>query len=188
MSSTFDIANFETPPVEGCFGQLQTINDVIPIVGAGIIRWTVHDHVGNEAIIRVPGYYIPTSTQRLLSPQNYALFHGWDEPTVDCYGGNNSQFWFKLANTEEGEQTQLNTSISVLDGLPYIQILPSFPKEMPGQCVSCSHTTSCQSCAHAYNLSVLLAQNDNLMFAQKVLLLDHQHLGHINVEHLRMLY
>ena len=82
MSSTFDIADFETPPVEGRFGQLRTINDVIPIVGAGIIRWTVHDHVGNEAIIRVPGYYIPTSTQRLLSPQNYALFHGWDEPTV----------------------------------------------------------------------------------------------------------
>jgi len=103
MSSMFDITDFETPPVGGCFGQLQTINDVIPIVGAGIICWTVHDHVGNEAIIYVPDYYIPMSTQCLLSPQNYVLFHGWDESMVDCYGGNNSQFWFKLAITEEGK-------------------------------------------------------------------------------------
>jgi len=72
MSSTFDIADFETPPVKGHFGQLWTINDMILIVGAGIIHWTVHNYVGNEAIICVPGYYIPTSTQRLLSLQNYA--------------------------------------------------------------------------------------------------------------------
>jgi len=37
-------------------------------------------------------------------------------------------------------------------------------------------------------LSILSAQNDNLTSAQKALLLDHQRLGHINVEHLRTLY
>jgi len=77
MSSTFSLDDFEVQPMEGPFGQLKTITAVVPILHVGIICWHVHDSAGNEAIIWVPGYYIPSSSQCLLSPQNYAMFHGW---------------------------------------------------------------------------------------------------------------
>jgi len=77
MSSTFLIDDFGTPSSKGKLSQLKTIATVVPIVGAGIICWHVYDSDGNDAIICIPGYYIPSLTQCLLSPQNYAMFHGW---------------------------------------------------------------------------------------------------------------
>jgi len=46
----------------------------------------------------------------------------------------------------------------------------------------------CESCKHDYNLSVLDPTNENLMSAQKALLLDHFCLGHIGIDHLHSLY
>jgi len=103
LSSTFDIKDFESPPVKGRFGQLRTINGIVPIDAAGIIKWTVLDINGKQVEIRVPGYYIPLSSQRLLSPQNYATFHQWANSQADCYGGNDKWLWMKIAMTEKGE-------------------------------------------------------------------------------------
>ena len=51
LASTFSLNDFESPPVKGLFGQLRTINGIVPIKAAGIIRWTVTDVNGAEAII-----------------------------------------------------------------------------------------------------------------------------------------
>ena len=121
LASTFSLDDFESPPVKGSFGQLRTINGIVPIEAAGIIRWTVTDVNGAEAIIRVPGYHIPTSTQRLFSPQNYAAYHQWANAATDCYGGNDKWFWMKIATSGTGEQQEVRMPISALDGLPYLQ-------------------------------------------------------------------
>jgi len=186
MSSTFSLDDFEEPPVKGWFGQLRTINHVVPIKAAGIIRWHVLDSKGQPAIIHVPGYFIPSSGQRLLSPQSYAAYHRWADITKDCYGGNDKQFWMQLAPTTEGVDCQLlNVTISALDGLPYIQgHAPSHSQP----CSSCAMDRPCAKCSHAFNLSVLSPHNENLTAAQKALLLDHQRLGHIGIDHLRTLY
>jgi len=76
----------------------------------------------------------------------------------------------------------MTVPISVLDGLPYLH------GERALLSKSCSDACGCTNCAHAYNLSVLSPHNENLTGAQKALLLDHQRLGHINIEHLRSLY
>ena len=186
MSSTFSIDDFEEPPTKGNFGQLRTITNVVPIVAAGMIRWQVHDRNGNTVFIRVPGYYIPSSSQRLFSPQNYARYHQWQQPDSDCYGGNDKHFWMKLASDKKGEVPEIQMEISVLDGLPYMQAIP-IDKSTVSNCSACVKP-ECHECQHAFHLNVLSEQNDNLSSAQKVLLLDHQRLGHIHIDHLRTLY
>jgi len=107
------------------------------------------------------------------------MFHGWGKQEVglDCYGGNDQQFWLKLADNDKVAQMEVQTTIFVFDGLPYIQIILkqnqiTVPKSHT--CSSCAHQLDCASCATANNLSVLSAQNDNLTSAQKSLLLHHQ--------------
>jgi len=51
LSSVFDINDFEEPPVKGCFGQLRTINGIVPIDVAGVIKWTVIDMQGKQVIL-----------------------------------------------------------------------------------------------------------------------------------------
>jgi len=63
MSSTFSLGDFEELLVRGHFGQLHTINHVMPIKAAGIIWWHVLDSEGQPAIICVPRYLIPSSGQ-----------------------------------------------------------------------------------------------------------------------------
>jgi len=165
MSSTFSLDDFEEPPVKGRFGQLRTINHVVPIEATGIIRWHVLDSEGTPAVIRVPGYYIPSSGQRLLSPQSYMAYHQWADPTTNCYGGNDQQFWMQLTPASPTADCQLLTvAISALDGLPYIKGQTELPASQP--CSSCSHTRQCAGCSHAFNLSVLAPQNKNLTAAQ----------------------
>jgi len=189
LASTFSIDDFEEPPVKGHFGQLRTINGIVPIDAAGIIKWTVSDVNGNDAIIRVPGYYIPSLSQRLFSPQNYATYHQWGNPEADCYGGNDHWFWMKVASAEKGETQEVRMPISVLDGLPYLQGFLPTESLTAFSCHSCSSKSStCESCAHAYNLSILDPTNENLTSAQKALLLDHFRLGHLGIDHLRTLY
>jgi len=97
----------------------------------------------------------------------------------------------KLADQDKQPQTEIQTTILVIDGLPYIQcLLPSETTLMNSMvhCSACLQSNNCVSCANAFNLSVLSAQNDNLMSAQKTLLLDHQQLGHISIDNLHTLY
>jgi len=75
--------------------------------------------------------------------------------------------------------------ISTLDGLPYLQMVPVDAVH----CTNCVNlVATCESCKHAHNLSLLDPLNENLMSAQKALLLDHFRLGHIGIDHLRTLY
>jgi len=172
MSSTFSLDDFERPPMKGNFGQLRTITHVVPIVAAGLICWQVYDKKGEKVFIRVPGYYIPSSRQQLFSPQNYARYHNWWKPELDCYGGNDKHFWMKIALANKGECSKIQMEISVLDGLPYMQAIPIDQSPM-AQCSSCVQS-ECQSCQQAFHLNVLSEQNENLSSVQKALLLDHQ--------------
>jgi len=185
MSSTPSLDDFEEPPVKGKFGHLRTINHVVPIEAAGLIRWNVLDSEGKPAVIRVPGYFIPSSGQRLLSPQSYAAYHKWADPTKDCYGGNDRHVWLHLAPDSTDSSQSLTVPISALDGLPYI---PGLPSPLPDAAPCSSGSCHCASCSHAYNLSILSPENENLTAAQKSLLLDHHRLGHIGLDHLRTLY
>jgi len=63
MLSTPSLDDFEEPPIKGKFGHLCTINHIVPIEAAGVIRWNVLNSDGQPAVIRVPGYFIPSSGQ-----------------------------------------------------------------------------------------------------------------------------
>ena len=192
MASTCNLDDFEEPPVQGEFSLMKTVGGTVPITAAGIIRWFAEDSEGNVCVIRIPGYYIPQSDQRLLSPQQYASYHHWGNPEADCYAGNDKRFWMYVAGAN-GQLQRAEMSISVLDGLPHLTASSLPPSDMkigdadatrPCPCTTCS---SC-SFSKALNLGLLHEQNENLTPAQKALLLDHQRLGHLHMEHLQDLY
>jgi len=137
-----------------------------------MIWWQVYDQQGNKVFIRVPGYYIPSSSQHLFSPQNYARYHQWQKPEADCYGGNDKHFWMKLASEQKGKVSKIQMEISVLDGLPYMHAIP-IDKSPVLHCAACVKP-ECNSCQQAFHLNVLSEQNENLSSTQKALLLDHQ--------------
>jgi len=185
MSSTPSLDDFEEPLIKGKFGHLHMINHMVPIEAAGLICWHVLDSASKPAIICVPGYFIPSSGQRLLLPQSYATYHKWANPTKDCYGSNDRHVWIHLAPDSTNSSQSLMVPILALDGLPYI---PGLPSLLPDASPCTSGSCHCASCLHAYNLSILLPENENLTAAQKSLLLDHHHLGHIGLDHLCRLY
>jgi len=174
MSSTPSLEDFEQPPIKGKFGHLWMINHIVPIKAAGLIWWHVLDSDGKSTVIHVPGYFIPSSGQWLLSPQSYTSYHKWADPTKDCYSGNDQHVWLHLASDSSDNSQLLMVPISALDSLLYIPGLPS-PLLDAFPCMSSS--CHCTSCSYANNLSILSPKNENLTAAQKALLLDHHHLG-----------
>ena len=77
MASTFEIEDFENPPISGNFRAMKTVSREVEIIGAGMIHWMVINDEGELILLRVPGYYVPKSDQKLLSPQQYSVFHQW---------------------------------------------------------------------------------------------------------------
>jgi len=51
LSTNFSLDGFEQPLLKGSFGQLCSINGIVPIQTAGIIKWTVMDLNGNDTIL-----------------------------------------------------------------------------------------------------------------------------------------
>ena len=190
MASSMDLEDFEEPPTRGDFGIMRTVNGSVTIEGAGIIRWKTTDENGKECFVRVPGYYIPKSEQRLMSPQHYAAFYDWGSKDSDCYGGNQHRMWLYIASEHETMQT-LSMPVNGTDRLAYFRINTSSSGALAKSCSSCTKCQEqCPSChlQAAFNLGVLHESNSNLTPSQKALLLDHQRLGHIHIDHLRSLY
>jgi hypothetical protein len=54
-----------------------------PIEGIGWIEWPIVDMLGNVALIRTSGYYVPSADIRLFSPQTYFQEQGNGKGTFD---------------------------------------------------------------------------------------------------------
>src|SRR3569832_498422 len=202
---TYSLDDFEEPPVAGAYGSVKTMNDTSTAITAfGVVAWRVVDQTGREHVVRSPAYFVPNTTQRLLSPQAYAQFQGWDGPD-DCYAGNNKRMWLLLnsMNTNsDGSKTlaKLEAPIAANDRIPYFTAWP-LPKDETVESSSATKkqkkkkksACQCQHCnqcffASMFNIEVLNESNENLSEAQKELLLDHQRLGHLNMEHVQNLF
>jgi hypothetical protein len=140
-------------------------------------------------------FYVPDCKQRLLSPQDYASFHGFPRTTdYDTYSGNGAFFHIKL-------QDNLGTFTCNIDydsNIPIARMGP-VPKITSTQ-VHCMQQDNIQSdaagngeCTNSHfdataALDILDEDNDNLSPPQKTLMLDHQRLGHLDMKHLQTLY
>lgn len=180
---------------------MKTIDGTSNIVAFGIVKWQVFDVHGDLQAIRTPAYYIPTSDQRLFSPQHYGKFHGWAKQDADMYAGNPGRMWVMLNSDPENQHmTRIEAPISTFDSLPYIvgyapDVKPTLKdqdKQTSIPTCACKDECSCHKVQDsfdlAYNMEVLTEANENLTPSQKELLLDHQRLGHINMSHLQELY
>ncbi|KAI2509575.1 hypothetical protein MHU86_4836 [Fragilaria crotonensis] len=168
---------------EGSVGKVQTVNGPTPVVGHGLVRWTLISEDGSLSYLVVPCHHVPASKVRLLSPQDYCLYNGLDG-SRDQYGGNSNYFWMNANKTG----SRFQCPIDPRSNLPVA--LAKLPCHQDGQCSS--PTTSpptCISCQRQSiaSLSVFDETNQNLTGAQKELLLWHSRLGHLGFSHVQRL-
>jgi hypothetical protein len=154
----------------------------------GIVRWVVYDVDGTARLLRVPAYYIPDSDIHLMSPQSYGQFHGWNSRVDDNLGGNNFRMWLLLNVEDSTAVSKLEIPISTFDNLPHFRATPPSCERISPEAPACEnkHCPNCQ--VHAFNMEVLSNENQNLTKPHKELLLDHQRLGHINMQTIKRLY
>ena len=190
--------DFKEPPTKGNYGTMKTIDGTSNITAFGIINWQVYDDDGTIQVIETPAYYIPSSDQRLFSPQHYGGFHGWSVKNEDMFGGNHTRVWVLLAEPQSKICPRIEAPISAFDSLPYITGYTEahlVAKLTAARKIDCGCSSTCDRCSSvanafdtAFNMEVLSEANENLTPSQKELLLDHQRIGHINMSHLQELY
>jgi hypothetical protein len=174
QSITNSLDDFEEPPTQGDFGTVKTMTGTTKIKAFGIVRWVVYDVDGAARLLRVPAYYIPDSDIRLMSPQSYGQFHGWNSRVADNLGGNNFRMWLLLNVEDSAAISKLEIPISTFDNLPHFQAAPSSCEQISPETPACENKR-CPACqVHAFNMDVLSNENQNLTKPQKELLLDHQ--------------
>jgi hypothetical protein len=139
-----------------------------------------------------------------MSPQDYAAFHDFPkEYDVAAYSGNSAFFSIKLQE-KNGMMTvnidsASNIPIAFMEPLQLSCQCPSKPSPLAQSAtVQAPNTTDASEngvsspsdshCDATAALDILDKDNENLTHAQKTLLLDHQRLGHINMQHFQMLY
>jgi hypothetical protein len=174
QSITNSLDDFEEPPTKGDFGMVKTMTGTTMIRAFGIVRWVVYDVDGTARLLRVPAYYIPDSDIRLMSPQSYGQFHGWNSQVDDNLGGNNFRMWLLLNVEDSAAVSKLEIPLSTFDNLPHFRAAPPSCERISPEAPACKnkHCPACQ--VHAFNMEVLSNENQNLTKAQKELLLDHQ--------------
>ena len=151
-------------------GELTIVNDSAkgftgsaPIMGSGIVEWTVQDHHGTYRTMRTRALYVPNSTRRLFSPQ----FHFQQEQSDTGY----MKITAKGFIYRDPEGWCLDLPLGQLENLPTAQIVPNELNERGAQ---------------RYD-TVLDDNNKNLTQTQKELLLWHHRLGHIGFQWLQHL-
>jgi alpha-amylase/alpha-mannosidase (GH57 family) len=171
---THDINDFETKPILDNWGQVQTASTTLALTGFGRIQWKVYTDKGVPFILQVPGFLVPGSNVRLLSPQDYVRHHQLPS-TIDQFGGNSSSFWMSLQNGEH----IIRANIDPQGNLPIM-----LGTQVSNPSWHCHVAISKNSTDN----NVLSADNGNLSNAQQRLLLDHQRLGHQSFKRLQRLY
>lgn len=177
FAMTFDVNDFEGTPVESDWGSVQTASTALPMTAFGMLKWNVMMDDGQMYHLRTPGFLVPDSNMRLLSPQDYARYHKLPTDT-DQFGGNSSRIWMSLHQSKARWQCNVDPRSNLPIGLGCI------PQDVNTSC-GCH---SCFSCFQANADNVLQSSNQNLTQVEKEILLDHQRLGHINMDYLQALY
>ena len=165
---------------------VQTVNGPTPLSGSGIVRWTLISENGQHLHLNVPCHYVPSSTVRLLSPQDFCQYKGLDR-SKDQFGGNSNYFWMYADHVGPRFQCPIDPRSN----------LPVALAKLPCHLGGCTSPTSdssslnppCSTCdgQRFASLSVFDETNQNLTSAQKELLLWHSRLGHLGFQHIQKL-
>jgi hypothetical protein len=164
--------------VEGGLGSVNTVGGTTQVVGYGVVNWQIISESGEETVIRVPCHHVPASKVRLLSPQDYCAFHGFDR-SRDHFGGNSSYFWLHLSHSKTRFQCPIDSRSNLPVALGRRPPPNDSASSPPGQC-------NCHSC-NSLGFTVADETNQNLTPAQKELLSWHWKLGHLGFDHLQRL-
>lgn len=159
-------------------GKVKTAGGLTSIEGNGIVRYRLISDNGETNEIEVPAKWVPTATQRLISPQDYSAYHKFDR-YEESYAGSSGMF--RLILDKEGKH-RFTCPIDPRTNLP-LALCKAVPKDEP----ECRNCTDCDDCKGFGLLSVLDETNQNLTAAQKELQLWHWRLGHIGYKHVQAL-
>ena len=175
---TFDEQDFVGDIIRGEFGTIKTVSDSLQITGVGKVSWTFISDDGTQRQVFVPCHLVPGASQRLLSPQDFCRYHFFSA-TEDQFGGNTNYMWMNVTS----DRARIRCPMHPITNLPVA--LAKHTKPTSCTCGSCGGCLAAQ--AHS-SIGILDETNQNLTAAQKELLLDHQRLGHLSMEHLQCLY
>jgi hypothetical protein len=208
---TMSESDFVGPLVRGDFGQAIGINGTSKLTGRGVVKYEVFTPSGEVHWITTPAYLMPDLKQRLFSPQEYCAYHALPYTDDDWqYGGNSSSFCF-MSEHREAIRIPIDASSRLPILLGHKTASASGPSCNCRNCSACVHGDgramvpgtgrapippgdgrALSDATNHYNpsfhLNVLDSANSNLTSTQKLLLLDHQRLGHIEFQHLQQLY
>ena len=124
---------------EGSVGTVQTVNGPTPMAGYGLVRWTLIGENGAHLHLTVPCHHVPASKIRLLSPQDFCQYNGFDR-SKDQFGGNSSYFWMN----SDHDSTRFQCPIDPRSNLPVA--LAKNPCHNDGCSSSAREATPCSSC------------------------------------------
>ena len=202
---TFCLDDYYCPPIRGNFGTIKQVDGTkSDITGHGIGAFQVPNNKGELITMTMPMFYVPDCKQRLMSPQDYAAFHDFPrEYDTVAYSGNSAFFSIKLQEDNGVLTVNINSAsnipIAFMEPLKHSRQRPSKRSSLAQSAhIQAQHTTDASEndvrslpdshCDATAALDILDEDNENLTPAQKTLLLDHQRLGHINMQHLQTLY
>jgi hypothetical protein len=169
FAMTFDCSDFEGDPIYDDWGTVQTASTQMPLTAFGRISWDVGGEDGSSLTLRMPGFLVPGSNLRLISPQDYARHHRLPV-TNDNFGGCSTSMWLLHADGTHRVRANMEPS----SNLPF---LIGRPSKSPSESSCGCHATAVHS-----------PLNINLSSAQKALLLDHERLGHLSFRRVQQLY
>jgi hypothetical protein len=180
---------------------IETVNGPTAVVGVGIVRWVLVQEDGSEKELLVHCHHVPSSSVRLLSPQAYCAYHGFDRGQ-DQFGGNSAYFWMNTSNNTG----RFSCPIEPRSNLPMALakracrggLCPPGAKAgseavwrqvyINQESPSASSCESCGNCPGSAHLTVAAETNQNLTPSQRALLIWHWRLGHIGFDHLKRLF
>ena len=169
----------------GSLGSVQTVNGPTPMAGYGKVRWTLISEDGKHIRLVVPCHHVPASKVRLLLPQDFCQYNGFDR-SKDQFGGNSSNYFWMHS---DHDRTRFQCPIDPRSNLPVaLAKTPCHngecgfedPIEEEHRCTTC-HRHSIAT------MSVFDETNQNITAAQKELLLWHNRLGHLGFAHVQKL-
>ena len=200
---TFSPADYYCPPNYGDFGNIKQVDGTKSNITAyGIGAFQVPNNKGELVTMTMPMFLVPNCKQRLMSPQDYAAFHGFDRSfDTKAYGGNSAFFSIHL----QDDNGVFTVNIDSASNIPIAMMEPLSISRRPSVKTALAHAAHLQAQVPISSdasendttnkhhdataaLDILDEENENLTQAQKTLLLDHQRLGHINMPHLQTLY
>ena len=161
---------------EATEGTISTVSGSAPILGHGLVRWILMTEGAEPVHVVTRANYCPSATQRLLSPQDYCLYHGLDT-TVAQYGGTATYVWLNAMDAQ-GKMHRFHCPINERAKLPI-----AWAKVIK-DCLC----TACTACTEHGYITVAEETNQNLTRPMKELLLWHWRLGHRSMSLVQSLF